>query len=151
MKITLIAVGKAKAGLEASLSAEYIKRLPWPVDMIEVEEKRPLPAAEKIEREGRKILTFIPDNALVVALDKGGKTYSSPAFAKALQSWQMDGHANITFVIGGAGGLSKDVLAKADKTLSFGAMTWPHLLARVMLLEQLYRAHAINTGHPYHK
>ena len=136
MRITLIAVGKAKAGPEAALSAEYIKRLPWPVEVIEVEEKRPLPAAEKIAREGRKLLNTIPDNALVVALDKGGKTYSSVAFAKTLQSWQMDGHANITFVIGGAGGLAKDVLARADKTLSFGAMTWPHLLARVMLLEQ---------------
>lgn len=151
MKLTLIAVGKAKGGPEAVLCAEYIKRLPWPVGIIEVEEKRPLPATEKMVREGRKILNAIPGNALVVALDKGGQAHSSVAFAKALQSWQMGGHANITFVIGGAGGLAKDVLARADKTLSFGAMTWPHLLARVMLLEQLYRAHAINTGHPYHK
>lgn len=151
MKITILAVGKARSGPEAVLAAEYIKRLPWRVDIVEIEEKKPLSGPEKKAREGKKILNALPEKALVISLDKDGKVYSSPDLAKALQTWQLDGHSHIVFIIGGSDGLSKPVLEASSRILSFGAMTWPHQLARVMLLEQLYRGHAILSGHPYHK
>lgn len=151
MKITILAVGKAKGKPEAILALEYIKRLPWRISIIEVEEKKPLSGQERMDSEGQKILKALPENVLVVALDKSGEVYSSSMFAKAIQKWQLAGHSHIAFIIGGADGLSQAVYEVSTKKLSFGAMTWPHQLARVMLLEQLYRCHAILSGHPYHK
>ena len=149
MKITVIAAGKIKTGPEADIVSEFTKRLPWQISFVEIEEKKPLPPAQKSESEGKKILAAIPEGAFAVALDKGGKTLSSEEFAKALEAWR--GRGDIAFLIGGADGLSDKVLARADAAISFGPMTFPHLLARAMLLEQLYRAHAILSGHPYHK
>jgi len=151
MKITIIAVGKSKGSPAEKIGGEYIKRLPWLVDVIEVEEKRPLSPPEKMKSEGEKLLSAIPKGAYVIALDKGGKLYSSGEFSKALDKWFGAGAAHIAFIIGGADGLAEAVLEASRVRLSFGAMTWPHQLARVMLLEQLYRAWAIREGHPYHK
>ncbi|MCH8082267.1 MAG: 23S rRNA (pseudouridine(1915)-N(3))-methyltransferase RlmH [Proteobacteria bacterium] len=151
MKITIIAVGKSKASPAEAIGAEYIKRLPWSVEVIEVEEKRPLKPLEKMKSEGKKILLAIPKGAYPVALDKSGKTWSSREFSKTLEKWFNAGGSHIVFLIGGPDGLSEAVLEKAPAKLSFGPMTWPHQLARVMLLEQLYRAFAIAEGHPYHK
>ncbi len=151
MKITLIAVGLIKGGPEASLIAEYQKRLPWPTDIIEVEEKRPLPPAERKKSEGEKILSNIPKNTFVIAMDKAGKTLSSQDLSIKIEKWFSAGGASIFFLIGGSDGLSEEALAAANFKLSFGPMTWPHQLARVMLMEQLYRAWAIREGHPYHK
>ncbi|MCH8172340.1 MAG: 23S rRNA (pseudouridine(1915)-N(3))-methyltransferase RlmH [Proteobacteria bacterium] len=151
MKITIIAVGKSKGSPAEAIGAEYIKRLPWSVEVIEVEEKRPLKPLEKMKSEGKKILLAIPKGAYPVALDKSGKTWSSREFSKTLEKWFNAGGSHIVFLIGGPDGLSEAVLEKAPAKLSFGPMTWPHQLARVMLLEQLYRAFAIAEGHPYHK
>jgi len=151
MKITIIAVGKSKGNPLEETGAEYIKRLPWAVDVIEVEEKRPLKPHEKMKSEGEKILSNIPKGSFVVALDKGGKVNSSREFSNTLEKWFNVRGAHITFIIGGADGLSEAMLQRAGAKLSFGPMTWPHQLARAMLLEQLYRAHAIREGHPYHK
>jgi 23S rRNA (pseudouridine1915-N3)-methyltransferase len=151
MKIVLIAAGRAKGGPEAKLAAEYAKRLPWRLAVIEIEEKRGGSAAEQKAREGKKLLAAVPKGAFVVALERTGKAPSSEAFAGEIRKWEMDGHKTVAFIIGGAEGLADAVLAAARFKLSFGTMTWPHLLARVMLLEQLYRAHAILAGHPYHK
>jgi 23S rRNA (pseudouridine1915-N3)-methyltransferase len=86
-----------------------------------------------------------------VALDERGKAYDSAGFAKQFAAWRSQSGDNLAFVIGGADGLAPAVLEKTAARLAFGTLTWPHMLARVMLLEQLYRAHTILTGHPYHR
>lgn len=151
MKITLIAVGQIRGSPEAELLSEYQKRLPWKLEIIEVEEKRPLPPNEKMKSEGEKIITAIPKGAFVVAMDKAGQSFPSPELSIKIEKWFSAGGAHIAFLIGGADGLSKTALETANTKLSFGPMTWPHQLARVMLIEQLYRAWAISAGHPYHK
>lgn len=151
MKITLIAVGQQKTGPEIELISVYQKRLSWPLEIVTVEEKRPLPPHERMKSEGQKLLENIPKGAFVVALDKGGKTLSSRELSKKMENWFSAGGSQVAFLIGGSDGLSEDVLARANTKLSFGPNTWPHQLARVMLLEQLYRAWAIQNGHPYHK
>lgn len=151
MKITIIAVGQIRGGPEAELLAEYQKRLPWKTEIVEVEEKRPLPRDERMKSEGEKIIAAIPKGAFVIAMDKAGQSFPSPELSIKIEKWFSAGGAHIAFLIGGSDGLSEPALNAANTKLSFGPMTWPHQLARVMLLEQLYRAWAIREGHPYHK
>jgi 23S rRNA (pseudouridine1915-N3)-methyltransferase len=151
MRLHLVAVGRLKSGPHEALARHYAERLTFPLVVREVEEKRPLPAAELKEREGALLLAAVPERATIVALDARGKTLASEAFAERLARWRDAGTANLAFLIGGAEGLSPAVLQKADLVLSLGAMTWPHLLVRGMLLEQLYRAQQILGGHPYHR
>ncbi len=117
--------------------------------MIELAEGRGS-AAEIKRREADAILATLPAAALVVALDLAGDAPDSEAFAARLTVW-LESARPVCFVIGGAEGLDGRVIARADTALSFGALTWPHLLARVMLAEQLFRAHAIASRHPYHR
>ena len=93
----------------------------------------------------------MPDRDILVALDEGGKSLTSEEFAAWLGARRDDGQRNMAFVIGGADGLDADILSQADLKLSLGRMTWPHLMARLLLVEQIYRAHTILTGHPYHR
>jgi 23S rRNA (pseudouridine1915-N3)-methyltransferase len=151
MKITIIAVGQIRGGPEADLIAEYQKRLPWQLEIIEVEEKKPLPALERKKSEGDKLVAHLPKGAFVIAMDKEGGSFSSRELSKKIEKWFSAGGAHIAFLIGGSDGLSEAALKAAHTKLSFGPMTWPHQLARVMLLEQIYRAWAIRQGHPYHK
>ena len=151
MRLHLIVVGRLKSGPHEALARHYAERLTFPLTMREVEEKRPLPAAELKEREGVLLLAAMPERATVVALDARGKTLASEAFAERLARWRDAATADLAFLIGGAEGLSPAVLQKADLVLSLGTMTWPHLLVRGMLLEQLYRAQQILAGHPYHR
>lgn len=151
MNLLIIAVGRLKRGPEAALVAEYRKRLPWALDILEIEDKRGGSRSERQAREGNKILAAIPARAYVVALERTGRTLTSEAFASLLGARETAGTKTLVFLIGGADGLVEKVMTTAHLTLSFGSMTWPHLLARVMLLEQLYRAHAISSHHPYHK
>jgi 23S rRNA (pseudouridine1915-N3)-methyltransferase len=151
MRLHIVAVGKLKAGPHAALAQHYAERLAWPLVLREVEEKRPLPAAELKEREGALLLAAAPTGAVLVALDERGKTLTSAAFAQKIAQWRDAGTADLAFLIGGADGLAESVRQKAQLVLSLGAMTWPHLLARGMLLEQLYRAQQILAGHPYHR
>ncbi len=104
-------------------------------------------AAEIKRREAVGLLAAMPAGSLAVALDQGGATLDTPAFCRLLAASAQ----TLCFLIGGAEGLDATVLARADRTLSLGPMTWPHLLARVLLSEQLYRAQCIATGHPYHR
>ena len=151
MRLHIVAVGKLKAGPHAALARHYAERLAWPLALREVEEKRPLPPAEIKEREGALLLAAVPAGAVLVALDERGKTLSSAAFAQKLAQWRDGGTSDLAFLIGGADGLAEAVRQKAQLVLSLGAMTWPHLLVRGMLLEQLYRAQQILAGHPYHR
>lgn len=104
-----------------------------------------------ITREGQRILAAVEPNDLLVALDKGGKAMTSEALAQKLSRWQGDGYRVIAFALGGPFGLCPSVLKRADACLSFGPMTLPHDLARVLVWEQLYRAGTITRGEPYHK
>ena len=114
-------------------------------------EKRPLKPAQLKAREAELLLGAIPERAVTVALDGGGKMLSSEDFARRLGGWRDDGVASVAFLIGGADGHGDAVLKQADLRLSLGAMTWPHMLVRAMLAEQLWRAASILSGHPYHR
>ncbi len=151
MRLSIIAVGRLKAGPHAALARHYAERLAWPLALREVEEKRPLPGPELKEREGALLLAAVPPGATVVALDERGKPLTSAGFAERLAAWRDGGVAELAFLIGGAEGLAEAVRQRAQLVLSLGAMTWPHLLVRGMLLEQLYRAQQILAGHPYHR
>src|SRR6185437_715906 len=151
MRLHIVAVGKLKAGPHAALARHYAERLAWPLAVREVEEKRPLPAAELKEREAALLLAAAPAGAVLVALDERGRSLTSAAFAQKLAQWRDSGASDLAFLIGGADGLAEAVRQKARLVLSLGAMTWPHLLVRGMLLEQLYRAQQILAGHPYHR
>ncbi len=139
-----------KAGPLADLMQTYRSRLTWQADVIEVEAKPGDATTLKI-REAEAIRAKIPDNASLVTLDERGKTMTSPAFARWIESRQLTGTPRLVFVIGGADGLDASLTDKSILSLAFGSMTWPHMLARVMLLEQLYRAQQILSGHPYHR
>jgi 23S rRNA (pseudouridine1915-N3)-methyltransferase len=157
MRLRILAVGRAKAGPEAALIAEYQKRLHWPLIIEEVEEKRPLSGTELKAREGALLQAGVDrvakgsGRAILVALDERGKILGSRDFAARLKAWQDQGAAEILFLLGGADGLAPEIRDQATFVLSLGQMTWPHLLARAMLVEQIYRAQQILAGHPYHR
>ena len=145
----LIAVGKLGNSPEAALFERYNTRLRPRLAVTELSEERGPPLVAK-RKEGTMLLDALPRAAFVVALDLGGNELSSEAFAKCLRQWSGLSRT-ICFLIGGAEGLDASVIARADYLLSFGTMTYPHMLIRVMLAEQLYRANTILEGHPYHR
>ncbi|HEY1931680.1 MAG TPA: 23S rRNA (pseudouridine(1915)-N(3))-methyltransferase RlmH [Acetobacteraceae bacterium] len=147
--IRLIAVGRLRDGPEAALFLRYSERLRPPLTVTEVAEARGAPVEIK-RREAASVLRAIPDGAFVIALDQGGDEPDSVRLAALLQRWLVGGRT-LCFVIGGAEGLDATVVARADHVLSLGKLTWPHLLARAMLAEQLFRAQSIASGHPYHR
>lgn len=151
MKLTIACIGRAGRGPERDLYEHYAGRIRWPLILRELEEKKKLPPAELVRREGELLLGAVPDRSVLIALDRRGRTLDSETFAKRLERWRDDGVADIAFLIGGADGHGEAVLAKSSLVLSFGAMTWPHLLARVLLAEQIYRAQQLLAGHPYHR
>lgn len=139
MKLHIVARGRIGRGDgEAELIARYVRRIAWPLAITELPDsggRVPLPAAP----------------ARIVALDEQGQTMGSAAFARQLERWRDEGVRETRFLIGAADGLTDSERADADLMLSFGAATWPHLLVRAMLVEQLYRATTIIAGHPYHR
>ena len=151
MRLHIIAVGRAKSGPHEALARFYAERLTFPLSLREVEEKRPLSPAELREREAALLLAAVPAGAALVALDERGTALASAAFAERIARWRERGTADLAFLIGGAEGLAEGVRRQAELVLSLGPMTWPHLLVRGMLLEQLYRAQQILAGHPYHR
>ncbi len=151
MRVLLAAVGKAKAGPELDLYHQYLRRLSPPPILKEVEEKRPLASAQLKAREAELLLACVPAGAVVVALDERGRDLDSPDFAEKIRGWRDGGTADLAFLIGGADGHGEAVRARADLALSLGRMTWPHMLVRALLAEQLWRAQAILSGHPYHR
>lgn len=150
MKITVLAIGKSK-GFEAEGAAEYQKRLGASVIVRDFAASKSLPPAETQKAEAQLLLKAIPSKSFVVLLDERGANFSSREFAAKLSTWQDQGVNDLVFIIGGADGATEDVCKRANFTLSFGRLTWPHRLARVMLLEQIYRARQIIAGHPYHR
>ena len=151
MRLTVIAVGRARGGAASTLFQEYSRRLRWPLRLIEVDVAGRMGAAERRARAGAALLGKVPPSALVVALDESGTALSSEALAARLGGWRDGGRREIAFLIGGAEGHEASVVERADFVLSLGPMTWPHLLVRGMLAEQLYRAECVLSGHPYHR
>jgi 23S rRNA (pseudouridine1915-N3)-methyltransferase len=151
VKLTIACIGRANRGPERDLYEHYAGRIRWPLALREVEEKRKLPPAQLIPREGELLLASVPSKSVLVALDRSGKVLDSEGFARRLQRWRDDSVNDVAFLIGGADGHGDALLKKAALILSFGAMTWPHLLARAMLAEQIYRAQQLLAGHPYHR
>jgi 23S rRNA (pseudouridine1915-N3)-methyltransferase len=149
MKTTILAIGKAR-GVEAEWCAEYLKRLGSTVAVQEFAASKALPPAETRKTEAQLLLKAVPAKSFIVLLDERGKDMSSRDFAAKLASWQEQA-TDLVFIIGGADGHTDEVRAKANFILGFGRLTWPHRLVRVMLLEQIYRARQIITGHPYHR
>ena len=151
----LAAVGRAPRGPLRALFDDYAGRLaptPFgPVTLKEVEVRKRLPAGELSRREAELLLAAVPPAATMVVLDERGTALASEAFAARLAGWRDTGVADLAFLIGGADGHGEAVRRRADVMLAFGPMTWPHQLVRVMLAEQIYRAHTILTGHPYHR
>lgn len=151
MRILLAAVGRWKSGPERDLYERYAARITDPPTLRQVTEKRPLRAAELKRREAALLLGQVPDGAEIVALDGGGRQLSSSQFADRLMRWRDSGVGDLAFLIGGADGLDRSVTGRAALVLSLGPMTWPHLLVRGLLAEQIYRAQCIMSGHPYHR
>ena len=159
MRVGIVAIGRMKQGPERELVARYLERAIGVGKSLgltsfavsEINESRAGSAAARKTEEAKAIAAQLPDNSLVVALDERGKTLGSDDFARRVGRWRDDGKAALNFVIGGADGLDPAFVAKADLTLSFSPLTWPHQLVRIMLCEQLYRATTIPSGHPYHR
>lgn len=142
-------MGRIGRGPEADLVARYAARLrPKPV-IVEIPEARGS-AVEIKRREAAAIIAALPPASEIVALDLGGPASSSDDLARWWRSWRDEGR-DVCFVIGGAEGLDAAVLSRAGQVLSFGRLTWPHLLVRAMLAEQLFRAQSMVAGHPYHR
>lgn len=155
MKVSIVAVGRLRPGPEASLVADYLGRFDrtarnlglGPSRVIEVEARK----GGGAEAEAPLLSAAIPKAAMVAALDERGRLTGSRDFAQSLLGWAERGTRDLAFVIGGADGLQAELRDRSDFLLSFGPMVWPHMLARVMLAEQLYRAATILTGGPYHR
>lgn len=152
MRIKILAFGKIGRAPEQDLIDEYLRRLPWTTEITEFEIKKPAKTAElRKKQEAEKLLAAIPPTAAVVVLDERGKALNSRKFSEKIDNWGIDGLNTVVFILGGADGLDESVRKKANLVLGFGTLTWPHKLARVMLVEQLYRAWSISTNHPYHR
>ena len=151
MRITIAAVGRWRSASVRRLYEDYVHRLGWPVALREVDSGRGSAAAVRRRSEGERLAAALPRGATVVVLDERGDQLDSAAFAARLQRWRDGGTRELAFVIGGADGLDGSLKERAAMALAFGRQTWPHLLVRTMLAEQLYRAYAISIGHPYHR
>ncbi|MFV0528077.1 MAG: 23S rRNA (pseudouridine(1915)-N(3))-methyltransferase RlmH [Lachnospiraceae bacterium] len=157
--ITILCVGKIKEASIQSGCGEYVKRLGryCKLTIIEVpDEKTPDKASEQLNEqirstEGQKLLRYIKETDYVIALAINGSMLDSPGLAATMEELPLRGHSNLTYVIGGSLGLSEAVMKRADTSLSFSKMTFPHQLMRLLLLEQLYRAFKIIAHEPYHK
>lgn len=137
LKLSILAYGKAGRGAEAELTTRYLKRIPWGAAVTELSEGSTIPPA--------------PPGSRTVALDERGAALSSAALAAKLGQWRDEGVREVRFLLGPADGHTAETRERADLLLAFGPATWPHLLARAMLAEQLYRAFTILSGHPYHR
>jgi 23S rRNA (pseudouridine1915-N3)-methyltransferase len=159
MRIVVAAVGRLKRGPETELAERYRKRAEQTgrslglrhIEIVEIRESRADEAGKRMIEESIALANLIPEGALAVLLDERGDNLGSAAFAAQLGQWRADDRPAVVFMIGGADGLAPSLRDKAALRLSFGTATWPHQMVRVMLLEQIYRATTILSGHPYHR
>jgi 23S rRNA (pseudouridine1915-N3)-methyltransferase len=159
MRIVIAAVGRLKQGPERELAERYRKRAVATgrsagllgFDVIEIRESRADDPARRILEESIAIANIIPDGAVTVVLDERGENAGSTALAGRLRAWRSEGKPAAVFIVGGHDGLAANLRDRGNPILAFGTATWPHQLIRIMLLEQLYRATTILSGHPYHR
>jgi len=155
MRVHICAVGRLRGGPEADLISNYTNRFDrtgralglGPLSVVEVDDRK----GGGMSGEAELLRRVVPKGAVLCCLDERGKVEPSPRFARRLGDWRDAGRGDVAFVIGGADGIDPALRAQADHALSFGAMVWPHMLVRVMLAEQLYRAASILAGAPYHR
>lgn len=155
MRVRICAVGRLRTGPEKTLIDDYLKRFDrtgralslGPAEIVEVDDRK----GGGMSAEAGVLRKAIPAGALICTLDERGKVLSSPDFAGKLGDWRDSGRGDLVLVVGGADGIDPSLRAEADFSLSFGKMVWPHMLVRVMLAEQLYRAATILSGGPYHR
>lgn len=155
MRVHICAVGRLRSGPEKTLIDDYLTRFDrtgrafglGPAQVIEVEDRK----GGGMAAEADLLRRAIPKGAVLCCMDERGKTLSSPAFSERLAGWRDNGRSDLALVIGGADGIDPALRSEANMLLSLGAMVWPHMLARVMLSEQLYRAATILAGSPYHR
>jgi 23S rRNA (pseudouridine1915-N3)-methyltransferase len=159
MRILIAAIGRLKQGPERELAAAYRKRAEGigrnfgirEIEIVEIRESRAHDVERRRVEESIAIANIIPEQAIVVILDERGESLDSAALAATLRKWREEDRSAVCFIIGGADGLAQNLRDRAKLKLAFGTVTWPHQLVRIMLLEQLYRAGTILTGHPYHR
>ena len=154
-KVSICAVGRLRGGPEATLIDDYLKRFDrtgralglGPARVIEVEDKK----NAGMKAEADLLRKSLPKGAVICTLDERGKLLSSPDFSQKLANWRDTGRQDVAFIIGGADGIDPSLRAEADFSISFGKMVWPHMMVRLMLAEQIYRAATILAGSPYHR
>jgi 23S rRNA (pseudouridine1915-N3)-methyltransferase len=159
MRILIAAVGRLKQGPERDLAERYRKRAAESgraagiraIEIVEIRESRAREAAIRVEEESIALANLIPDRAALVVLDVRGSQLDSPAFAARLRHWREENRPAAVLAVGGPDGMTPAMTARAELRLSLGALTLPHQLVRVILLEQVYRATTILSGHPYHR
>jgi 23S rRNA (pseudouridine1915-N3)-methyltransferase len=159
MRLVIAAVGRLKESPERELVERYRKRAEQmgrrigirAVEIIEIRESRAQETAKRMIEESIALANLLPAKAAVIMLDERGENLDSRSFATKLGRWRDDGRPDAVFMIGGDDGLAPTLREKATMTLALGAATWPHQLVRGMLLEQIYRAMSILSGHPYHR
>lgn len=159
MQVTIHAIGRMKKGPEQELLKRYCDRFSKSGTALGIQAQalRELPESRAHDTDARKVdeaerlLQTIQSQDIIIALDERGKSLTSPDFAQKIADWRDDGASHIHFILGGPDGLDQALRQRADFTLCFGAATWPHQIARIMLAEQLYRATTILSGHPYHR
>lgn len=151
MRFLLLTVGRDRKGPTAELVTTYVKRCAWPIETIEIAARSQGPRERRLGDEAEKVRQALPSGAAIVVLDERGKDLDSRAFAGQIDRFRNEGRTTLAFIIGGADGLDRSLVAEADLCLAFGRATWPHRLIRAMLAEQIYRASTILAGHPYHR
>lgn len=151
MHCHILSIGKWKSGPEKALFEHFADRMSWKLTLKEIDFKKTLSPDAMKAKEAELLLGASESMDSVWALDEAGKELSSVQFAKTLQKKRDEGSRSFAFIIGGADGLHESVRKRAQLTFSFGRFTWPHLLVRGLLAEQLYRAQTILSGHPYHR
>jgi 23S rRNA (pseudouridine1915-N3)-methyltransferase len=159
MRLIIAAIGRLKAGPERELAERYRGRVEKAgraiglrdIEIVEIRESRAQDAARRMLEESIALANVIPDGAVTVVLDERGENLDSNSISNNIRGWRDAGRSAAVFVLGGPDGLAPELRRRADLTLAFGAATWPHQLARIMALEQLYRVVTILSGHPYHR
>ena len=151
MKIKVISVDHDKSKQFSDMITDYSKRMPYKLEMIDLQPIMRPTAQQQQDKEGDMILKYLAIDDFMVAMDVSGKQMSSEEFAAVFADWQQRSIGKISFVIGGAFGLSQMIKTRANLTMSLSKMTFPHRLAKIILVEQIYRAYAIMHNHPYHK
>lgn len=155
MRLHICAVGRLRSGPEKTLIDDYLQRFDrtgralglGPARVVEVEDKK----NAGMGAEAQLLRKALPKGAVICTLDERGRVLSSPDFANKIAGWRDGGRSDLAFIIGGADGIDPSLRAEADFSISFGQMVWPHMMVRLMLSEQIYRAATILSGSPYHR